>query len=62
MKKTETQINIHDFPEELHPYLAGADIFDSSSSPKAKVYLTVHVSTYQAALLSEGWGAGEFDA
>lgn len=38
MKKTETQINIHDFPEELHPYLAGADIFDSSSSPKAKVY------------------------
>lgn len=38
MKRTETQINIHDFPVELHPYLAGADIFDSSSSPKAKVY------------------------
>ena len=38
MKRTETQINIHDFPVELHPYLAGADIYDSSSSPKAKVY------------------------
>ena len=38
MEKTKTQINIQDFPEELHPYLAGADIYDSSSSPQAKVY------------------------
>lgn len=38
MEKTKTQINIQDFPEELHSYLAGADIYDSSSSPQAKVY------------------------
>lgn len=38
MKKQEAQINICDFPEELHPYLVGAEIYDSSSSPKAKVY------------------------
>ncbi|MDE7324756.1 MAG: aminoglycoside 3'-phosphotransferase [Lachnospiraceae bacterium] len=38
MQKTETKINIPDFPKELHPYLVGAKIYDSSSSPRAKVY------------------------
>lgn len=38
MKKTEIQINISDFPKELHPYLAGVRIYDSSSNPKMKVY------------------------
>lgn len=38
MKKTEIQINISDFPKELHSYLAGGRIYDSSSSPQAKVY------------------------
>lgn len=38
MKKTAAQIDIREFPEELHPYFAGVDIYDSSSSPRAKVY------------------------
>lgn len=38
MKKTEIQIDFRDFPEELHPYLGSAKVYDSSSSPRAKVY------------------------
>lgn len=33
MKKTETKINITDFPKELHYLLDGATIYDSSSHP-----------------------------
>ena len=51
MQKTETQINILDFPGELHPYLAGAKIYDSSSSPKAKVY---YISTNYYLKVGEG--------
>lgn len=38
MQKTKTEVNIHDFPKELHPYLTGAEIYDSSSRSGAKVY------------------------
>lgn len=38
MKKTETQIKINDFPEEIRPYLKNAKIYDSSSGTQAKVY------------------------
>ncbi len=38
MKKTKIEINISDFPKELHPFLTGADIYDSSSGSNAKVY------------------------
>ena len=38
MQKTKTEINVNSFPEELQPYLAGADIYDSSSGSSAKVY------------------------
>jgi len=30
-------VNLHDYPEELHPYLGGAKLYDSSCSPNAKV-------------------------
>lgn len=33
MKKTEIEINISDFPKELHSLLEGATIYDSSSHP-----------------------------
>jgi len=33
MQKTETQININDFPQELHRFFDGATIYDSSSHP-----------------------------
>ena len=33
MKKTETKINITDFPKELHYLFEGAKIYDSSSHP-----------------------------
>ena len=33
MKKTETKINISDFPQELHYLFDGATIYDSSSHP-----------------------------
>ncbi|MDE7299038.1 MAG: phosphotransferase, partial [Lachnospiraceae bacterium] len=38
MQKTKTEINVDAFPKELRPYLAGADIYDSSSGSSAKVY------------------------
>lgn len=33
MKKTETKININDFPKELHYLFEGATVYDSSSHP-----------------------------
>ncbi len=37
MIKTKTEINIKDFPVQIHPYLQGT-VYDSSSSDIAKVY------------------------
>lgn len=37
MQKTKIQINITDFPKELHNILEGANIYDSSSHPDFKV-------------------------
>ena len=36
MKKYETQIDLNDFPPELHRYLTAGKIYDSSCSPEAK--------------------------
>ena len=38
MKRTRIKINFEDFPEEFHPYLERAVIYDSSCSPEARVY------------------------
>lgn len=37
MKKTETKINITDFPKELHYLFQGARVYDSSSHPTMQV-------------------------
>lgn len=36
MKKRKIDIDIHDFPTGLHPYLQSGEIYDSSSSPEAQ--------------------------
>lgn len=36
MKKIRVGISIQDFPPELHPFLSGADVYDSSSSSSAR--------------------------
>ena len=38
MKRTKTDIDLKDFPEEFHTYLERAVIYDSSCSPEARVY------------------------
>ena len=38
MKKTPINVNFNDFPEEFHPSLERARVFDSSCSPEARVY------------------------
>ena len=38
MKRTKIDLNLANFPEEFHPYLERAVIFDSSCSPEARVY------------------------
>ncbi|MBQ8372574.1 MAG: aminoglycoside 3'-phosphotransferase [Clostridia bacterium] len=38
MKQLFTKINLEDFPSELHEYIRAADVYDSSSSPDARVY------------------------
>ena len=38
MKKTPISVNFNDFPEEFHPSLERARVFDSSCSPEARVY------------------------
>ena len=38
MNKTKIELNLMDFPKELHPYMEGATIYDSSCSDHAKVY------------------------
>ena len=38
MKRTAIKIDPCDFPEDFHPLLARAQIFDSSCSPEARVY------------------------
>ena len=38
MKKTKITIDQESFPEEIRPYICNKDIYDSSSSPEAKVY------------------------
>ena len=37
MKRTPISLNLNDYPEEFHPLLQGATVFDSSCSPEAKV-------------------------
>ena len=37
MQKTKVDININDFPQELHYIFADTNVYDSSSSPKAQV-------------------------
>lgn len=37
MKRTPINVNFNDFPEEFHPFLERARIFDSSCSPEARV-------------------------
>jgi kanamycin kinase len=38
MKRTQTAPDLSLFPEALHPFFEGARVFDSSSSPEARVY------------------------
>ena len=38
MKRTRISINAEDFPADLREILCGADIYDSSCSPEARVY------------------------
>ena len=38
MKRTKVDVDIDKFPSELHSLLDGADIFDSSCSPEARVF------------------------
>ncbi len=38
MKRTRIDINFKDFPEEFHPFLERAIVYDSSCSPEARVY------------------------
>ena len=42
MKKTETKINITDFPKELHYLFEGATIYDSSSHPTMTTLYSTH--------------------
>ncbi len=37
MEKTKIEVNLDEFPKELHPFLKGAKVYDSSSSSNAKV-------------------------
>lgn len=39
MKRTKIDIELNRFPEALHPWLKGADLYDSSSSEQASVWL-----------------------
>ena len=38
MKRTKITPDISLFPESLHPFFVGAEVYDSSSSPEAHVY------------------------
>ena len=38
MKRTRININFKDFPQEFHPFLERAVVYDSSCSPEARVY------------------------
>jgi len=38
MKRTRINPDLSLFPEALHPFFAGASVYDSSSSPEARVY------------------------
>ena len=42
MKKTKIQININDFPSELHYIFENATVYDSSSHPTMTVYYSDH--------------------
>ena len=37
MKRTRTELDLSEFPEELIPFIEGADTYDSSCSPEANV-------------------------
>ena len=41
MKRTKTTLNPAEFPAEIRPCLAGAEIWDSSCSPEARVWYIV---------------------
>lgn len=36
MKKQYIQLSLNDFPKELHPYLVGVDLYDSSCHSNAQ--------------------------
>ena len=38
MKRTKIDVRLGDFPEEFHGFLEGAEVYDSSCSPEARVY------------------------
>ena len=38
MKRTRIKADLNLFPEEFHPFLRGADVYDSSCSDEARVY------------------------
>lgn len=38
MKRTKIDVDLESFSEEFHPFLEGADVYDSSCSPEARVY------------------------
>lgn len=42
MQKTETKININDFPQELHYLFEGATVYDSSSHPTMTTLYSTH--------------------
>jgi kanamycin kinase len=54
MKRTQTAPDLSLFPEALHPFFEGARVFDSSSSPEARVYFIDKDGGYYLKTASKG--------
>ena len=54
MKRTRISINAEDFPAELREILCGADIYDSSCSPDARVYFVDKGKGYYLKVAASG--------
>ena len=55
MKRTPISLNLNDYPEEFHPLLQGATVFDSSCSPEAKVIFLDREDGYYLKSASKGY-------
>lgn len=54
MKRTRISINAEDFPADLREILCGADIYDSSCSPDARVYFVDKGKGYYLKVATSG--------